>query len=154
MEALKLGLNLDMAHVPFRGTGQSVPALLGGHVETLFSAYPSLAGAVEGKTIKLLATNGAARSAQADVPPIADVVPGFDFAVIVGVLARAGTPQAIIQRVSSEAAAVVALPEVQRQFAAAGIEPAAASSDEFGRAMAAESERVKKVIDGAHIKVE
>ncbi len=59
MEAVKAALKLDMTHVPFKGTGQSVPALLGGHVEVAFSAYPSLAGAVQGNQVKLLATNGA-----------------------------------------------------------------------------------------------
>ena len=47
MEAMKAALGLNMTHVPYRGTGQSVPALLGGHVQVLFSAYPSLAAAVE-----------------------------------------------------------------------------------------------------------
>lgn len=84
---MKAALKLDMTHVPYCRTGQSVPALLGGHVQVqvLFSAYPSLVGAVEGKKVNLLATNGAKRSSQApDVPPIADVIPDFDFAVMVG----------------------------------------------------------------------
>ena len=58
MEALKAPLKLEMTHIPYRGTGQSVPALLGGHVQVLFSAYPSLVGAVESKKVKLLANNG------------------------------------------------------------------------------------------------
>ena len=55
MEAMKSALQLQMTHVPYRGTGQSVPALLGGHVQVLFSAYPSLKGAVETNRVKLLA---------------------------------------------------------------------------------------------------
>jgi hypothetical protein len=51
MEALKAPLRLEMTHIPYRGTGQSVPALLGGHVQVLFSAYPSLVGAVESKKV-------------------------------------------------------------------------------------------------------
>ena len=71
MEALKAPLKLEMTHIPYRGTGQSVPALLGGHVQVLFSAYPSLVGAVESKKVKLLANNGASRWFQApDVPTI------------------------------------------------------------------------------------
>src|SRR6187402_3525023 len=65
MEGVKAALNLQMTHVPYRGTGQSVPALLGGHVQVLFSAYPSLVGAVESKKVKLLAHNGSGRSFQA-----------------------------------------------------------------------------------------
>jgi tripartite-type tricarboxylate transporter receptor subunit TctC len=62
MEAVKAALHLDMTHVPYRGTGQSVPALLGGHVQALFSAYPSLKGAVESNRVRLIANNGAQRS--------------------------------------------------------------------------------------------
>jgi hypothetical protein len=65
MEALKSALGLQMTHVPFKGTSESVPALLGGHVDVAFSAYPSLSGAVGTKNITLLATNGAKRSAMA-----------------------------------------------------------------------------------------
>src|SRR5262245_7934233 len=74
MEAVKAALDLNMTHVPYRGTGQSVPALLGGHVQVLFSAYPSLKGAVESNRVKLIATNGAQRSPLApDVPSLAEV---------------------------------------------------------------------------------
>jgi tripartite-type tricarboxylate transporter receptor subunit TctC len=81
MEGFKSALKLDIAHVPFKGTGESVPALLGGHVDVLFSAYPSLSGAAESKIIKLLASNGADRSSQApDLPAISEIIPRFNFA--------------------------------------------------------------------------
>ena len=74
MEALKAPLQLKMTHIPYRGTGQSVPALLGGHVQVLFAAYPSLAGAAESKKVKLLAQNGEGRWFQApDVPAVSEV---------------------------------------------------------------------------------
>ena len=155
MEAMKAALKLEMTHVPFRGTGQSVPALLGGHVQVLFSAYPSLVGAVEQKTLNLIATNGAQRSPQApDAPPIADVIPGFDFAVVVGILARKGTPPAIIEKIASEAVAVAQSADVARQYAAVGIEQSAAGAAEFRRALAEETDRVTKVIQTAGIKLE
>lgn len=153
MEAVKSSLQLNMNHIPYRGTGQSVPALLGGHVEVLFSAYPSLVGAVEGGKTKLIATNGAARSAQApDVPPLADLIPGFDFSVMIGFFGRTGTPPAAVQKITSEAIAVVNEPETIKRFAAAGIEPAGAGSEAFGRFLNSEIERVAKVVESAGIK--
>ena len=123
MEALKAPLQLEMTHIPYRGTGQSVPALLGGHVPVLFSAYPSLVAAVESKRVKLLATNGPKRSPQApDVPPIADVIPGYDLATIVGIFTRTGMPQPIIDKIAAEAVAAVNTPDARRLFAASGIE--------------------------------
>ena len=152
MEAIKAALKLQMTHVPFKGTGESVPALLGGHVDVLFSAYPSLSGAIETKRVTLLANNAAQRSAQApDIPPVADYVPGFDFAPIIGLLARSGTPEAIIRQVAAEAVALVKEPDMIRQFAVAGIEPVGAGPEEYGRALKDEVARVADVVKVAGI---
>ena len=124
MEAFKAPLKLEMTHIPYRGTGQSVPALLGGHVQVLFSAYPSLVGAVESKKVKLLANNGSGRWFQApDVPPISEVIPGYDLATIVGLYGRPGLPQPIVDKITAEAIAAVNTPEAKKQLTAAGIEP-------------------------------
>lgn len=153
MEAIKAALKLEMTHIPYKGTGESVPALLGGHVDAAFSAYPSLSGAVGNKSVKLLATNGAQRSAQApDVPPVADFIPGFDFAPLVGLYARTGTPPAIVQRIATEVAAIAKEPEAIRQLAIVGIEAVGAGPDEFASALKSEAERVAKAVQAAGIK--
>ena len=122
MEALQASLHLKMTHVPYKGTGESVPALLGGHVETLFAAYPSIAGAAQQKTIKILATSGAKRWPQApDVPLISETIPGFDFAPLVGIFARVGTPDAIVAKVAGVAQAVTREVEMAKAIAAAGL---------------------------------
>jgi tripartite-type tricarboxylate transporter receptor subunit TctC len=155
MEALKSALGLQMTHIPYRGTGQSVPALLGGHVQVLFSAYPSLAAAIADKRVRILATNGAQPSPQApDVPPIATLVPGFDLSTMAGLFARAGTPPAIVDKLSAASIAVVKLPETQKQMDGAGIEPAGEDGAAFGKYLAAEAAYVGKVIETAGIKVE
>ena len=152
MEAVKAALKLQMTHVPFKGTGESVPALLGGHVDVAFSAYPSLSGAIETKRVTLLANNAAQRSAQApDIPPVADYVPGFDFAPIIGLLARSGTPEAIIRQVAAEAVALVKEPDIIRQFAVAGIEPVGAGPEDYARALKDEVARVADVVKIAGI---
>jgi tripartite-type tricarboxylate transporter receptor subunit TctC len=153
MEATRASLQLNMAHVPFKGTGESVPALLGGHVEVLYSAYPSLSGAAGTKLIKLLATNGAQRSSQApDLPAISEFIPGFDFAPIIGIYARVGTPRAVIQKVAAETVAIVKEPDAVQQLAVVGVEPAGAGPDEFRRALKDETERVATAVQAAGIK--
>ena len=152
MEAIKAALKLDMAHVPFKGTGQSVPALLGGHVDVAFSAYPSLAGAVQGKQVKLIATNGLKRSADApDVPAISEFIPGFDFAPVIGVFAKAGTPKAAIDKIAAEAMAVVKMPEVVAQLAKVGVEPAGAGPDDYAKGLKEEADRVAATVKAANI---
>src|SRR5687767_233571 len=72
-EALKVGLGLDIVHVPYKGTGQSVPALLGGQVSLLYAALPSIQGHVKDGKVKILAVSTPQRSPQApDVPTAAD----------------------------------------------------------------------------------
>ena len=155
MEAMKSALQLKMTHVPYRGTGQSVPALLGGHVQVLFSAYPSLKGAVETNRVRLLATNGAQRSPLApDVPALAEVIPGFDLITLIGLYARPGTPGPVIERIAAEAVAAVKEPDVVPQFATLGMEPAGEGPAAFGRTVADEIARVTKVVEAAGIKPE
>jgi tripartite-type tricarboxylate transporter receptor subunit TctC len=155
MEALKHDLGLDIVHVPFKGTGQSVPALIGGQVEVLWSAYPSLAGFVKDGRVKLLASNASQRSAQApNVPTIAETIPGFDFAPIVGVLAQVGTPKAMIDRIAAEVVAVSKMPEAQAAMAAAGIDPVGGGPDDYAKAIAGENERMAKAIQAAGLKQE
>jgi tripartite-type tricarboxylate transporter receptor subunit TctC len=155
VEAMKTSLGLDMVHVPFKGTGQSVPALVGGQVDVLFSAYPSLLGFVKDGRVKLLATNAAQRSPLApDVPAIAELVPGFDFAPIVGILATAGTPKAIVDKVAAEVVAITKLPEVLQQFTVAGIDAIGGGPDAYAKAIADENARFVKAIQAAGLKPE
>jgi tripartite-type tricarboxylate transporter receptor subunit TctC len=153
MEALKSAMNLDMTHVPFKGTAQSVPALIGGQVDMLFSALPSLSGFVKSGQVRLIGSNAAKRSPQEpNVPTVSESISGFDFAPIIGVLASTGTSQAAIDRVSSEIAAVAKMPEVIQSLSNSGIEAVGAGPAEYGRAITDEIERFGKAIQAAGIK--
>ena len=155
MEGLKNALRIDITHVPYRGTGESVPALLGGHVETLFSALPSLSGAAGTNRVKLLASNGVGRSVQApDLPALSEFIPGFNFAPIVGIYARVGLPPAIMQTIAAEANAVLKEPEVIKALAVVGVEPTGGGPEVFARALQGEIERVGKVVQAAGIRAE
>jgi len=155
MEALKASLGLDIVHVPFKGTGQSVPALIGGQVEMLFSAYPSLSGYVADNRAKLIATNAGQRSTLApNVIAIAEIIPGFDFAPIVGILAPKGTPPAAIAKIAAEAVEVTRMPDVVQAFTVAGIVPIGAGQDDYAKSIAGENERVAKAVKAAGIKPE
>ena len=155
MEAMKSALGIDVVHVPFKGTGQSVPALIGGQVDVAFSALPSVSGFVKANQIKLLATNAAKRSAQEPgVPAIAEIVPGFDFAVIVGVLAATGTPASVIERISAEMDKVAKAQETIQILANAGIEAVGGKPGDYAKAILDENERLGKVLKTVSIKQE
>jgi tripartite-type tricarboxylate transporter receptor subunit TctC len=88
------------------------------------------------------------------VPPVADFIPGFDFAVIQGVFARTGTAPAVVEKIATEMSAIVKEPDVIRQFAVAGIEAAGDGPEDFGRMLKSEKERVVQVVNAAGIKAE
>jgi tripartite-type tricarboxylate transporter receptor subunit TctC len=112
MEAMKGELGLAMTHIPFKGSAASVPALLAGDVDVVFAAYPSVAGLVKSGQVRLLAVNSRKRWPQEpNVPAIAEKIAGFDFAPIVMLIARTGTPPEVIARISAEVARVAQQPE-------------------------------------------
>ena len=86
MESIKGTLGIDVLHVPFKGTGQSIPALVSNQVSAVFSAMPSIAGFVKEGKLKLIAVNSEKRSSLApDLATIAESsIPGFDFAPTIG----------------------------------------------------------------------
>jgi len=152
MEALKANLKLEMSHVPFKGTGQSVPALLGGHVDVLFSAFPSLSGAVKSKQVKLLATNSLERYKQApEIPAVSEFIPGFSFAPMIGVYARADMPDKLAEQIAKEFVAITKEPEVIKRFTSAGIDASGAGPAEFEKALQEETARVKATVKAAKI---
>lgn len=155
MEALKSALSLDIQHIPFKGSGQSVPALIGGQVDMLFSALPSLAGFVKTGQVRLVGNNAAKRSAQEpNVPAIAELIPGYDFSPTIGVFAAAGTPQAVIDKMSADVARVARMPETLQILSNAGVEAVGGSVAEHAKVITSENERFGKAVLAAGIKPE
>jgi tripartite-type tricarboxylate transporter receptor subunit TctC len=155
MEALKAALKIDVRHVPFRGSGQSTPALVGGQVDFSVAALPSMQGFAKAGQVKILASNAATRSAQApEIPAIAETVPGFDFSVLIGVMAAANTPAQAISRIAQEIAEVVKHPEVVKTFQTAVIDPLGADAAAYGQAIARENDAMARAAKVADLKPE
>jgi tripartite-type tricarboxylate transporter receptor subunit TctC len=153
MEAMKSALLLDLTHIPFRGTSQAVPALLGGHVQVLWAAYPSLKGGVESGRIRLLANNGLGRSfLLPELPPLADIIPGFDFVSVIGVYARTGTSDHIIRKIASDVIAVTQAADMKPAMAALGMEPLGEGPEQFAKMIKQEIDTITKVVDRVGIK--
>jgi tripartite-type tricarboxylate transporter receptor subunit TctC len=153
MEAVQSGLGVKLTHVPFKGSADSVTALLGGHIDYVFSSYASLSAGVESKRIRLIASNGAKRAKLTpDLPTIAETIPGYNFAVNQGLFARTGTPREIVQKIASEIAVIVKEPEVIAAMDKIGAEPASGGTEDLARAMKDEQERVAKAVAAAGLK--
>jgi len=155
MEAFNGAFGLKMNHIPYKGSSETIGAILGGHIDILFAAYAGLRPAAETKKVVVLASNGPKRSPQApDVPAIAELSPGFDLAVIQGLTTRIGTPKAAVDKIAAEMAGIVKEPEILAQFATAGIEPAAAGPDEYRAAIEAEKARMAKIAEKAGLRAQ
>ena len=147
MEYLKSSLGLEMTHVPYKGTGQSVPAVVGGQVPMVLSGYPTLAAHAKDGRVKLLAINSLKRSALApDVPAIAETLPGFDFAPTFGLFAPGGTPREIIVKIGTDVAQAVKLPDIVERMRNLGIEPLGVSGAEWVRLLKSDAERYSKAV--------
>ncbi len=154
-EAMKAALGLDIRHIPYKGTGQSVPAVVGNQVAMVFSAFPSLTGFVKGGQVKLLVVNTAKRSVFApNVTALGELIPGFDFAPNIGIFAPARTPQSVITRISEEVAKLVKEPDAIQTFNTAGIEPIGGGPADYARVLEREAERDARAIRTAGVKAE
>ncbi len=156
MEALNLAFGVQIMHVPYKGTGQSVPAMVSGQVAMVFSAYPSLASYARDGRVRLIAENQARRSSLApNVPSVAEMgAPGFDYAVTNGYMVPAGTPREIIQRISQSMAEVVKLPDIVERFTALGIEPVGSTPEEHAAAWKSDTERFSRIVRAARVRAE
>ena len=154
-EAMKAALGLDIRHIPYKGTAQSVPAVVGNQVSMVFSAFPSLAGFVKSGQLKLLVANTAQRSIFAPtVPAMGELVPGFDFAPNIGIFAPAKTPAAVVARISDEVAKLVKEAGVIQIFTAAGIEGIGGGPADYAKALEREAERDANAVTAAGLKAD
>jgi tripartite-type tricarboxylate transporter receptor subunit TctC len=155
MEAMKGELGLSITHIPFKGSAAAVPALLAGDVEMVFSAYPSVAGLVKTGQVKLLAVNSRKRWPQEpNVPAIAEKIPGFDFAPVVMLIARAGTPQDVISRMSAAIARVAQQPDAIESMRGIGVSLIGGGPAALAEALQQESLQMANAVKRAGLKPE
>jgi tripartite-type tricarboxylate transporter receptor subunit TctC len=156
MEALKAGLKLDMVHVPYKGTGQSVPALLGGQVPLLYAALPSIESHVKAGKVKILAVSTPKRSPQTpEVPTVGESgVPGYDFVAEIGMLAPAGTPPEIVAKLAAEVQKAVKQPDVAARFKQLGIEPVGSTPDAYDALNRENYGKYEKVVKASGAKID
>ena len=154
-ELFKMMTGTSLVHVPFRGNGPALTALLGGQVDV---AFPSLASAREyiaaGKLRGLGVTAAARSPALPDVPTVAETVPGFEAATWYGIGAPKATPPAVIDKLNAAVGAALADPTIIARFAELGDEPTPMTPAAFGDYMAGEIDKWGKVVTFAGVKPE
>jgi tripartite-type tricarboxylate transporter receptor subunit TctC len=119
-------------HVPFRGSNEARTAVISGTVPIMFDAIPTMRPQIEGGRVRGLATTGPARSPlMAELPAVAETLPGYEASIWLGFMAPAATPPELRQRINTEVNRILALPATQEAQARLGAQPMAMSIDAF-----------------------
>ena len=134
-ELLKAMAGISIVHIPYRGSAGARTDVLGGQLEMMFDAIPTMSEHIKAGKVKALATTGKARSAVLpDVPTASEAgVPGYEATLWLGLMAPKGTPVAVINKLNAELAKITANPDVRRTWAAQGTTAMTMGVDEFTR---------------------
>jgi len=155
-ELFRLTAGVDLLHVPFKGGGPAMIDVVGGHTKVAFATSITASPLVRSGKLRALGVGGKARSAVLpDVPTVAEAgVSGYEVSNWIGIVAPAGTPDAIVTRLHHEISAILDSPDVQKQLAAQGAETARMTSAEFGDFMVREMDKWERVVKEGKIRPE
>jgi tripartite-type tricarboxylate transporter receptor subunit TctC len=154
LELFESMAGIDVVHVPYKGSGQSIVGLLSGEIALMFAAVPTAMPHLKSARVRPLGVTTSTRSqALPDVPTIAQAgLPGYEATQWFGVLAPAGTPRGIIDRLHQEITSALRAPEVKQHLAQEGAEIVASTPGQFGEYLKSETAKWARVIKAAGIK--
>ncbi|RZS81312.1 Bug family tripartite tricarboxylate transporter substrate binding protein [Pigmentiphaga kullae] len=156
-EMFKSMAGVQLLHVPYKSTGQSMPDLLAGRLQVGFDTYPTTAPYVKTGKLRALAVTGARRLAEfPDLPTVAESgLPDYRFATWYGVFAPRGTPAAIVNRLHDGIAKAMAAPDVREQLLKMGVDGTETRTpEEFASLVRADAERFGKLVKAAGVRVD
>jgi tripartite-type tricarboxylate transporter receptor subunit TctC len=155
-ELLRSSAGVDIMHVPYNGIAPAVTAVVSGDVQMMFAGAPSALPQAAGGKVRMIGVASPKRIAAAPSVPTLDEsgLPGFDVTSWYSIVAPAGTPPAVIDRLQKEIARALENPEVKAKLVGLGAEPVANSPAEFAAMIKVETAKWGKIVKDANIKVE
>jgi tripartite-type tricarboxylate transporter receptor subunit TctC len=155
-ELFKAMAGVDIVHVPHKGSDQARAAILGNQVQMMFDAITTMAAQARAGKVKLLATTGKTRSAiTPDVPTVAEAgLPGYEATIWLGLMAPAGTPRPILEKLNSEIDKVLNAPEVKETWAKQGAVPMGMTIDQFDKFLREDIVKWEKIVKLSGAKVD
>jgi tripartite-type tricarboxylate transporter receptor subunit TctC len=147
---------VELVHVPYKGTGPAITDLLGGHIPMMFTPIPTAHAQAESGLLRALAVSSAQRSSLLpDLPTVAESgLPGYEAALRYGLVAPAGTPRPIIERLNKELRVALAAPDVRERLATDGAEVLPSSPEEYAADIDREETTWSKVVNALGLKGE
>ncbi|MBI2319454.1 MAG: tripartite tricarboxylate transporter substrate binding protein, partial [Betaproteobacteria bacterium] len=154
-ELVKSAARINLTHVPYKGDGPALQALLAGDVDLLFGTTSSIIPlAKAGKVRALLVTGAKPVEGLPNVPPFDAVYPGIGIDPWHGIFAPAGTPKALVEQVAADVRAAVLSPDLSRRFREMGFEPTGVTSDRFGEIIRRDYQRWGQIIRENNIRAD
>jgi tripartite-type tricarboxylate transporter receptor subunit TctC len=155
-ELFKAMAGISIVHVPYKGSAGARTDVLGGQVDMMFDAIPTMTDHVRGGKVKALATTGTARSPiLPDVPTVSEAgVPGYEATIWLGLVAPKGTPPAVVAKLNAEIARITGNAEVRKAWAAQGTTAMTMGVDEFARYVAADVTKWARIVKLSGAKAE
>jgi len=156
MELFKSMTGSNVVHVPYKGSAGVLNDVMGGQIAVTIDNMPPYVPQVRAGKIRALAVSTAKRSsAMPDLPSIAEAgVPGYDAGAWFGLLAPAGTPRAVVDKLSAETARILKLPEVSKRISELGAEPVGGTPEQFAAFIKSEIDKWAKVIKDANVELQ
>jgi tripartite-type tricarboxylate transporter receptor subunit TctC len=155
-ELLRVMTGIDLVHVPYKGTGPALTAMLAGEIHVQLIGISSVVPHMKSGRMRALAVSGPKRSSAApELPTVAESgVPGYAFDVWYGMLFPGATPWPIVSKTSADLNRALKSPSLVQRFAAVGLEPAGTTAEEFAAMIRSETAQWRKVVETAKIRVE
>ena len=154
-ELFKSMAKVDMVHVPFKGGGDALTALLSGQIQVLFNPASTLVPHEKSGRLRLLAVGAGKRVEGLNLPTVAESgLPGFESGVWFALFAPAGTPAPIVAKLNSDINLILKDKQVADQLLAAGFQPVGGTPDELRQVLAADTKRWATVVKDAGLKIE
>ena len=155
-ELFKTMAQIDMVHIPYKGSAPAIQDVIGGQVPLMFDTTVVAAPFIQSGKVRPLAVTSAKRvPSLPDVPTMAEAgVPGYEVVSWQAMFAPAGTPPAIVHRLHTEVAAILKQPDVQERLAKLGVEPSGMLPQQMAEFQAAEIAKWAKVVKAANVKVD
>ena len=146
-ELLRHEAGIDIVHVPFKGSGPAMPALLSGEVAMIFSTTPQVLPHIRAGRLRAVAVTAPSRvSFLPGIPAVAETYRGFEMFSVGGVLAPAGLPPGVVERLNKEIASVVNRQDVRQRFESLGTQSKTTTPEELGAYLKAETAKFAKLI--------
>jgi tripartite-type tricarboxylate transporter receptor subunit TctC len=155
-ELFKAMAGVDIVHIPHKGSDQARAAVLGGQVQMMFDAVPTMAANAKGGKVKALATSGSKRSpVTPDVPTVAEAgVPGYESGIWLGLMAPAKTPRPVLERLNAEVNKVINSPETKEAWLKQGTVAMGMSIEQFDKFLREEVVKWAKVVKASGAKAD